>query len=110
MQKTSQIMQNFRLSYAWFMSVDSLFAKVTEITLELHYILIQGDLAGFSPSKRTKMESIEKCSPSRPLFTSTPLETAGSVEKLPNSPIFSSKPLPRPPVSVESDGKILCIS
>jgi hypothetical protein len=49
------------------MSVDSLFAKVTEITLELHYILIQGDLAGFSPSKRIKMESIEKCSPSRPL-------------------------------------------
>jgi hypothetical protein len=39
-------------------------------------------------------------------FTSTPLETAGSVEKLPNSPIFSSKPLPTPPVSVESDDDV----
>ena len=34
------------------------------------------------------------------------METAGSVEKLPNSPIFSSKPLPTPPVSVESDDDV----
>jgi hypothetical protein len=52
------------------------------VTLELHYILIQGDLAGFSPSKRIKMESIEKCSPSRPLFTSTPLEIDHAYDSL----------------------------
>jgi hypothetical protein len=52
------------------------------------------------------MESREECSPSPPLFTSTPLETAGSVEKLLDSLIFSSKPLPTPSVSVESDDDV----
>lgn len=52
------------------------------------------------------MKSREECSPSRPLFTSTPLETAGSVEKLPDSPIFSSNTLSTPLVSVESDDDV----